>query len=85
MYPTLRDGDEIWVDLDAYTTTTPAPGDVVLARHPYQRDVEILKRVTRVHPDGSIEVRGDEPIESTDSRSFGPLRPDAILGRVEVP
>jgi len=85
MYPLLRDGDEVDVDLDAFREGGPCPGDVVLARHPFKRGVEMVKRVLRIEEDGRVFLLGDDPIESRDSRGFGPLPPDLILGRVEVP
>jgi nickel-type superoxide dismutase maturation protease len=84
MYPALRDGDVVDVDLDAFTHRAPRPGEVVLAKHPFKRDVLLVKRVVAVGDDGRIDVRGDEPIESEDSRGFGPLRPEAIVGLVLI-
>ena len=84
MYPRFRDGDEIEVALDAYDgdSSGPQPGEIVLARHPLKRGVEMVKRVLRVEDDGRVFVVGDAPLESRDSRGFGPLAPDLILGRV---
>ena len=84
MYPLLRDGDEIDVDLDAYRGGAPRPGDVVLARHPLKRGVEMVKRVLRVEEDGRVFLVGEDPLESRDSRGFGAVRPELILGRVEL-
>ena len=86
MEPTLHDGDVVKVDLDAYATTSPQPGDVILARHPFIRDVRIVKRVARVVPEGLV-LQGDnpDPLESTDSRSYGPLPVERVLGRVALP
>ena len=85
MYPLLRDGDEIEVDLDAYRGGAPEPGDVVLARHPFKRGVELVKRVLRIEEDGRVFLVGDDPHESRDSRGFGALPPGHVLGRVIVP
>ena len=84
MYPTLLDGQEVLVDPRAYRRAPPAPGDVVLARHPFRRDVRILKRLTHQTPAGRWFLQGDnpDPLESTDSRSFGALLPNALLGKV---
>jgi phage repressor protein C with HTH and peptisase S24 domain len=48
-------------------------GDVVVLRDPREYDRWIIKRC--VARDGaSLEVRGDNPAASTDSREFGPVR-----------
>jgi nickel-type superoxide dismutase maturation protease len=85
MYPLLRDGDEIEVDLDAYRDGGPEPGDVVLVRHPFKRGVEMVKRVLRIEGDGRVFLIGEDPLESRDSRGFGPVRGELVLGRVLLP
>ena len=80
MAPTLLPGDFLIVERWSLMRRSPRPGEVVLARDPRQPTRELIKRVAVVR-DGSIELRGDAPT-STDSRSFGPLPPDAIEWRV---
>lgn len=82
MLPAYRDGDLVLVDAGAYAGLPPRPGDVVLVAHPYRSDVRLVKRVERITGDGCVFVLGDNPSESTDSRSFGALRPSQILGKV---
>ena len=82
MSPALRPGDQVLVDLGAYRRARPQAGDVVLARHPYRRDVRLVKRVVEVADDGRCELGGDNPVASTDSRGFGPLPVELLLGRV---
>jgi hypothetical protein len=41
----------------------------------------LVKRVHSVGP-GAVDVRGDNAGASTDSRTFGPVAPAAIAGRV---
>ena len=82
MYPTLRDGDEILVDPRAFLKRSPEPGEVVLALHPFKAGVRMVKRVWAVMPDGRVVLRGDEKIESSDSRSFGPVSRALIVGLV---
>lgn len=78
MLPTLAPNDEVLVALGR----TVAVGDIVLARHPYRSDVHLLKRVGRVDAEGRLELIGDNPSESTDSRSFGLVSIDHVLGLV---
>ena len=82
MLPGLKPGQEVLVDLRAYQGTDPQPGDIVVARHPFQVDVRLIKRVKARLEDGRYRLEGDNPLESTDSRTFGPIAREAILGRV---
>ncbi|WP_071880668.1 nickel-type superoxide dismutase maturation protease [[Leptolyngbya] sp. PCC 7376] len=82
MYPTYRDGTRVLVNLDAYLQKTPESKDVVLALHPFKIGVYIIKRVSHVTDDGRYFVVGDNSFSSSDSRGFGPLRLEKILGRV---
>jgi nickel-type superoxide dismutase maturation protease len=82
MLPTYREGDVVLVDPGAFRESPPKPGDVVLVAHPFRRSVKMIKRVDHVTADGRVFVVGDNREESTDSRSFGPLRPVQVIGRV---
>nr|WP_315102453.1 nickel-type superoxide dismutase maturation protease [uncultured Fretibacterium sp.] len=81
MYPTLRDGERVVVDTTACRKAPPAVGDVVLARHPFMRDTWMIKRIVGVADDGRYVLQGDNPLESSDSRSFGPVPLRSIRGR----
>jgi nickel-type superoxide dismutase maturation protease len=82
MLPLLQPGDEILVNFKAYRNQPPQPGDIIVAQHPYKPQTRIVKRVTEVRPDGSCFVKGDNPAESTDSRAFGWMSAQQILGQV---
>ncbi len=82
MAPLLNPGDEILIDPRAYRRANPRQGDIVVARHPYRTDLRLVKRVAAVLENGHCVLEGDNPAESTDSRSFGALPPQRILGRV---
>ena len=79
MSPALNDGDTVLVrprvDINV--------GDIVLADHPYRSSVTMLKRVARIEADGRVTLVGDNEVESTDSRTFGPVSIKSIIGRVE--
>jgi nickel-type superoxide dismutase maturation protease len=81
MLPTIRDGESVRVDLQAYTTSQPRVDEVVLVRHPFVKDMRMIKRITAIE-NGRYVVRGDNARESTDSRSFGSLAISQILGRI---
>jgi len=78
MRPALRDGDLVVVDPNG---RAPRPGDLVVARPPFQ-PVDIVKRVATVDRLGRVRVVGDQPDRSTDSRSFGAIPPERVVGRV---
>ena len=77
MLPTLKDGDAVMI----IPTKLIEPGDVVLADHPYKSSVKILKRVTGTDGEGRYLLTGDNPAQSTDSRTFGSLSIECIQGK----
>jgi nickel-type superoxide dismutase maturation protease len=84
MGPALRPGDWLLVDPLAYRDRAPVVGDVVVAVDPRDPGRLLVKRVHHVGRDGLLELRGDAPEASTDSRTFGPLPSSAIHGRAWV-
>lgn len=82
MTPTLSSGDMVFVNPSAYAKSTPQVDDIVLAHHPYQRDLTITKRVAEITTQGHVVLHSDNRREGTDSRSFGALSPDRIIGKV---
>jgi nickel-type superoxide dismutase maturation protease len=80
MEPTIRAGDWVLVDTTQYATRRPRIGDVVVARDPRERARAVFKRVARRNRSG-VWLLGDSPHQSTDSRDFGWVGDDAVLGR----
>ena len=78
MLPVLHDQDDVLVK----TVSNVEVGDLVVALHPYRSSVHLVKRVTGFGPGGGVVLEGLNPDESTDSRSFGPVQPAAIVGKV---
>jgi nickel-type superoxide dismutase maturation protease len=76
MVPTLRDGDRVLVWL-VTPRRTPRIGQVVVVELP-DRPLSI-KRISAVSDDG-VEISGDNPYGSTDSRDLGALPRAAIRG-----
>lgn len=77
MAPALRPGDRLLV---LRSRRPPRPGQVVALRDPRQRRRVLVKRVASVDT-GRITVLGDNAGQSTDSRDFGPVQAEALLGR----
>ncbi|HUF05487.1 MAG TPA: nickel-type superoxide dismutase maturation protease [Aridibacter sp.] len=78
MDPILRNGEEVLVAERARVRI----GDVVIAQHPFKESVEMAKRITAIDANGKFFLVGDNSDESTDSRRFGPVSSDLILGKV---
>ena len=78
MWPTYPDGTEF--TLHPLQTNQPRAGDVVLSRHPFYPDVQIVKRVQSVEEE-RIFLVGDnpDPTVSEDSHNFGTIHRDEIL------
>ena len=82
MEPTLREGDQVVASPLPYLFRRPSVGDLVVLRHPFE-DRFLVKRISRV--DGSyISIVGDNRRRSTDSRDFGPVPVDHIVGKVLI-
>ena len=80
MEPTLLEGDQVIASPLPYRWRPPAVGDLVVLRHPTEPRF-LVKRVVDV--DGQrVSVRGDNRDRSTDSRAFGPVSRDALVGKV---
>lgn len=75
MLPSIRSGDIVvgWRGVIR-------PGSVVIAR---ARGREVIKRVYSIEGD-NVDVRGDNPENSTDSREFGLLKISDILGVIMI-
>jgi nickel-type superoxide dismutase maturation protease len=75
MRPTLWDGERL--------VTVPArrgwlsPGQVVVVEDPTEPGHLVVKRLTGIGS-GRVEVRGDDPASSTDSRTWGPVPVRAV-------
>ena len=83
MAPTLRPGDRLIVEAFSLRRRAPRAGDVVLAPDPRAPEREIVKRVAAYEPlTGRVELRGDAPEASTDSRTFGTLPREQVQWRV---
>lgn len=96
MEPTFSNGQLVPVILNIYRITSPKVGDLVIFKHEGDANVRYVKRVTAVPGDkvilnsgvelilapGQYFVTGDNRDHSTDSRVFGPVGRDQLIGRV---
>ena len=82
MLPTFEPGQELFVNPHAYSQSMPQEGDVVVAWHPREPEMKIVKRVTAVLENGRLLLAGDNRAESNDSRHFGAILPNQIIGKI---
>jgi len=82
MERTLKEGD-----LVIYKKLNPKNidlkiGDIVVASHPKTKNKLIIKRIHRIYQN-KFDLRGDNSFSSTDSREFGLIELDLIIGKVD--
>ena len=77
MLPVLKPG-QIVIGM---RTRNLSIGHVVIIRHD---GIEKIKRIMQVHPD-EIYVLGDNPVASTDSRTFGWIPEDSVIAKIIWP
>ena len=81
MKPAYPAGSCLLVNRLIYKFISPKVGDAIIARDPRDRDRLLLKRVMKKDENG-FWLAGDNPSESTDSRIFGSVERDLIVGKV---
>ena len=90
MTPTLTAGTVVMLDPQAYRQQMPQEQEIVVARHPRQDGLQIVKRVAAViegptesgHPRALLILASDNAAAGSDSRTFGPVELDLVMGKV---
>lgn len=77
MQPTIKDGTAVLINRLAYLLKKPKIGDIVVLK----RQKYIIKRIAAIKKE-QVFVIGDNKKESNDSRHFGWIGKDNILGKV---
>jgi nickel-type superoxide dismutase maturation protease len=77
MEPSLNQGDYIFVNGVSQNVRV---NDVVVIRHP-NKNIYIVKRVKKIQGD-RFYLLGDNTKSSEDSRKFGALRRDGLVGKL---
>lgn len=73
MVPTLGDHDQLLISYDAPFKV----GDVVVFTHQGRYDIKRIESIS----DQGVFVVGDNEIASMDSRSYGHINPELIIGK----
>ena len=82
MRPGLEPGDYVLVNRWAYRAGMPARGDLVVVEDPEISDRFLVKRVSEASDPMQILVKGDNDRVSRDSRAFGPVSLEKLVGKV---
>ena len=82
MKNTLKEGDLITYKKLHPKNTTLKVGDIVVAYHPRIKNKLIIKRIHNIYHD-KFDLRGDNFFSSTDSREFGLIKFDLLVGKVD--
>jgi len=78
MWPTLRDGDIVRFEI--IDTKLIEPNLVVLLKHPFKKDFNLIKRISTIE-NGEVFLVGDnpDPNASEDSHNFGRINVKDII------
>jgi len=79
MEPTIKHGERVVVR--RFVFGKPKTGDIVVLNHP-EKNIKIIKRIVKSLKDNKYLVVGDNLKYSKDSRHFGAIKRDLIVGKV---
>src|SRR3990167_8261837 len=82
MSPAVAPGERVVVNKAAYWFGKPRAGDLVVLRDPRAPDRLLIKRIDRAAGDHAWLVLGASEGASTDSRHFGPVGRQLLVGKV---
>lgn len=82
MSPLLQPGNEILIDPNAYRKSLPKLNDIVVTKHPLKPQITIVKRITAIDDRSDYFLTGDNLADSTDSRHWGSVKSQDLLGKV---
>ena len=80
MLPLLRADDEVLVNPNAYRRQSPQIGDLVVACHPTQPGLQVIKRIKKMDEAGRYQLLGDNHDPARNSSVLVPST--LVLGRV---
>lgn len=80
MEPTLYDHQKVFLNRFAYLFSSPKKDEVIALRDPRDKKI-LIKRIISVD-NNKYFVQGDNKEHSTDSRKFGMIGKNDILGKI---
>lgn len=81
MEPHLKEGSNVYISRLAYLFVDPEPNEIIALNHPTE-NIPVIKRVKHITDEGHIFVVGDNSKHSTDSRHYGPVKREHVIGKV---
>ena len=82
MEPAFKPRDYVIANKLAYILGNPSKGDVVVIKHPKEKNKFLIKRISLVTNSDEYYVIGDNKNFSQDSRHFGSIKKNLIIGKV---
>jgi len=82
MEPTLKPGDYAIVNKLAYIFSKPSKDDIIVFKHPKEKNKFIIKRIYLATTNDEYFVVGDNKDYSSDSRHFGAIKKNLIVGKL---
>ena len=79
----IREGDFVLVNRMSYLFFKPKVGHVVVVRHPKKQNLLLLKRIV-AQRNGLYWIEGDNALKSIDSRNFGWVGREHIVGKAYI-
>lgn len=82
MEPAISNGDTLEFE-EIIDSKDLIVNDIILCKHPFVKNLKIIKRISKITDDG-FYITGDNKFsyESSDSRSFGPVHPSKVIGKL---
>jgi nickel-type superoxide dismutase maturation protease len=84
MSPAIMPNDIMIADTSTQATKSIEPGDIIVFEHPKQRETKLVKRVISISANQAYKVEGDNAFRSIDSRWFGAIKQEDIIGVVKI-
>jgi len=84
MSPAIIPNDIVIADTSNRSVQSIKAGDIIVFENPKQRETKLVKRVITISKNGSYEVEGDNAFHSIDSRWFGAIKQEDIIGLVKI-
>ena len=81
MWPTLKPKDRVIVRPLNQQSELPPIGAIIVCIHPHQPSGRVIKRLSAV-TDNQLTILGDCPDASTDSRQWGSIPRECLIGQV---
>ena len=75
MYPTLKEGTFVFV----HPNRKPKAGEIAVLKHPHNYALVVIKRCIHLS-ENELWIEGDNPAHSTDSRKWGWVPKNSIIG-----